>query len=109
MKIFLITDIHYGRETNYPNVGGKDYVNSFGEQFRHFYPHLKTVMEECDLVVELGDLIHDESAEKDVETYKSALMFFSILTPVKHVLGNHDAKNISREDRKSTRLNSSHS
>ncbi len=97
MKIFLITDIHYGENTNYPNHGGADYINQFGEQFKDFFPHLHSEMEHCDLVVNLGDFIHDENTAKDIETYKSALSFFTIKTPVKHVLGNHDVRNISRE------------
>ena len=97
MKIFLITDIHFGENTNYPNVGGADYVNQFGEQFKHFFPHLRDEMEQCDLVINIGDFIHDENPEKDIETYQSALEFFKLKIPVKHVLGNHDARNISRE------------
>lgn len=97
MKIILITDIHYGENTNYPNVGGADYVNAFGEQFQHFFPHLLSEMEQGDLVVNLGDFIHDENLEKDIETYKNALTFFSVTTLTKHVLGNHDVRNIPRE------------
>lgn len=97
MKIFLITDIHYGENTNYPHHGGADYVNQFGEQFKDFFPRLHEEMEQCNLVMNLGDFIHDENTEKDIETYKSALSFFAIKTPVKHVLGNHDVRNISRE------------
>lgn len=54
-------------------------------------------MQLCDLVMNLGDFIHDENAEKDIETYKSALAFFSEKTPTKHVLGNHDVRHIPRE------------
>ena len=97
MKIFLITDIHYGENTNYPRLVGADYVNLFGEQFKNFFPHLLSEMRQCDLVVNIGDFIHDENAEKDVETYKGALAYFSTTTPTKHVLGNHDARNLSRE------------
>ena len=97
MKIFLITDIHYGENTNYPKHGGLEYINQFGELFKNFFPHLREEMEACDLVMNLGDFIHDESTEKDIETFKSALSFFLLKTPVRHVFGNHDAKNISRE------------
>lgn len=97
MKIFLITDIHYGGMVNYPHAGGEDYVNSFGEQFKNFFPYLHSEMKQCDLVVNLGDFIKDVSPEKDIETYKEALSFFLSEIPTKHVLGNHDVKNISRK------------
>lgn len=97
MKIFLITDIHYGVNTNYPNVGGVNYINSFGEQLKNFSPRLLLEMEQCDLVINLGDLIHDENSEKDIEIYKSALALLKTKVPMKHVSGNHDVFNLSRE------------
>ncbi len=97
MKIFLITDIHHGENSNYPNLGGLEYVNVFGEQFEKLIPTLKGEMEECDLVVNLGDFIHDESPEKDIEIYKEAMSLLSSKTLTKHVPGNHDVKNLSRE------------
>lgn len=97
MKIFLITDIHHGENSNYPNLGGLEYVNVFGEQFEKLIPTLKGEMNECDLVINLGDFIHDESTEKDIETYKEALSLLSSNTLTKHVLGNHDERNLSRE------------
>lgn len=97
MKIFLITDIHHGENSNYPNLGGLEYVNVFGEQFEKLIPTLKGEMDGCDLVINLGDFIHDESPEKDIEIYKEAVSLLSTKTLTKHVLGNHDKKNISRE------------
>lgn len=97
MKIFLITDVHHGENTNYPHHGGADYVNQFGEQFKDFVPLLRAEMEKCDLVVNIGDFIHDENAEKDIETYKEAMSLLASKAQTKHVLGNHDARNIPRE------------
>ncbi len=97
MKIFLITDIHFGDNVNYHHVGGEGYINSYGEQFKNFFPHLKEEMENCDLVVNLGDFIHDESPEKDLETFKEALSFFNTKTPTRYVVGNHDLRHLSRE------------
>lgn len=31
MRIFLITDIHHGQHTNYADLGGEEYINSFGD------------------------------------------------------------------------------
>lgn len=98
MKIFLITDTHYGENSNYPRLKGDEYVNVFGEQFEKFFPHLHEEMEDCDLVINLGDFIHDKSEEKDIETYKKALSFFKTDTPTKYVAGNHDLRNISRKE-----------
>lgn len=97
MKIFLITDIHHGENSNYPNLRGLEYINVYGEHYQKLVPMLKDEMDSCDLVVNLGDFIHDESAEKDAETYKEALSLLTTKTRVKHVAGNHDLRNLSRE------------
>lgn len=36
MKIFLITDMHYGKNTNYERFGGLEYINQFGEHIQNF-------------------------------------------------------------------------
>jgi len=100
MKIFLITDIHYGGNSNYPNYPvnkGLEYINVFGGQFQKLISKLKPEMDACDLVVNLGDLIHDNSLEKDIENYKDALVLMSSKTPTKHVIGNHDLRNLTKE------------
>lgn len=98
MKIFLITDIHHGEDTNYPNLKGVDYTNLFGGQFKDIIPSLYPIMDTCDLVVNLGDFIHDESAEKDLDMFREAkALLEGTQTPVKHVIGNHDCHHIPRE------------
>jgi len=37
MEILIITDIHYGEDTNNLKAGGKDYINSFGSSFENYY------------------------------------------------------------------------
>ena len=98
MKIFLITDIHYGEDTNYPNIGGENYVNSFGAQAETLLMPLRTEMEKADLIIDLGDLIHTEGHDEDVLNYKKALIILTCGKPVKHVRGNHDMINISAEE-----------
>jgi alkaline phosphatase len=97
MKIFLITDIHHEENSNYPNLGGLEYVNVFGEHFKKLILTLKNEMESCDLAINLGDFIHDENQEKDIETYREAMTLLSSQCPTKHVPGNHDLKNLSKE------------
>lgn len=97
MKIFLITDIHYGKDINYPRLVGEDYVNLFGSKISGLSAKLIPEMEKCDLVINLGDFICNENQEKDIETYKNALLFTSSKIPTKYVPGNHDLLNITRE------------
>jgi 3',5'-cyclic AMP phosphodiesterase CpdA len=97
MKILLITDIHYGEDTNYPKHGGDEYINSFGSLFEKFLPQIRPLISEHDLVVNLGDLIHESTAELDVAQYKKAMALFGTEKPVKHVAGNHDLNTLSRD------------
>lgn len=97
MKILLITDIHYGENTNYPKIGGEEYINSFGSVFESFLPNLKDAITSHDLVINLGDLIHETTTEEDVPAYKKALALLGNKVPVKNVIGNHDLNTLSRE------------
>ena len=97
MKILIITDIHYGEDTNYPGQNGENYINSFGSQFENFLPKIHSLINEHDLVINLGDLIHDTTAESDVIEYKKAMELFGHEKPIKHVFGNHDLNNLSRD------------
>lgn len=96
MKILIITDIHYGKDTNYPELLGKDYISSFGSQFEKYLPKIRTLVNEHDLTINLGDLISETNAESDLIQYKKAVEFFGKEKPVKHVIGNHDLRTLSR-------------
>lgn len=98
MKILLITDIHHGSNTNYKHLKGEEYVNLFGEEFEGASLKLIDQMNHCDLVINLGDLIHDEEKEKDIATYSEGVSFFATMTRVEHVIGNHDLRNLNMED-----------
>lgn len=98
MNILLITDIHYGEDTNYPNHKGEEYVNSFGSRAEDLLRGMRPEIDRMDLVVNLGDLIHDESADKDRNRYVAAMGLLGESGHVRHVLGNHDIWNISREE-----------
>ncbi|MDB5260473.1 MAG: hypothetical protein JWN37_704 [Candidatus Nomurabacteria bacterium] len=99
MKIFLITDIHYGLNTNYKARGGPDHVNQYGELVSDFKNKIQHSMNECDLIINMGDLIHQtKSKEEDVILYKEAIEILSGGKPIKHVIGNHDLVNLNRND-----------
>jgi predicted phosphodiesterase len=98
MKILLITDIHHGTNANYKKHKGEDYKNIFGEEFRGKSERLAKEMNQCDLVVNLGDLIQDENRDTDLIAYKEAVNLFTTKSPIKHVVGNHDLRNLSIAD-----------
>lgn len=103
MKIFLISDIHYGSNSNYAkhnsdeNKLSNEYVNSFGSRFESFVPEINSLVLDYDLIINLGDLINEESIGQDMIRYKKAMEFFGKSKPVKHVAGNHDLNCLSRE------------
>lgn len=98
MKILIITDIHYGEDTNYPQLVDKNYINSFGSLFEKYLPKIKDLIKDHDLTINLGDLIKENSAELDLIQYKKAIDLFGQQKLVKHVIGNHDLWNLSRKE-----------
>ncbi len=97
MKILFVSDIHSGEDTNYPKFGGEDFVNSYGSLFPRFVPDLQRRIREHDLVVNLGDLIHQVDEKTDEKVYKGAVDFLNQEKKLKSVIGNHDAVYLSRE------------
>lgn len=96
MKILIITDIHYGTDTNYPEYGGENYTNSYGSQFERYLPKIKKLILEHDLIINLGDLIAETNTESDLVQYKKAIELFGKEKPIKHVIGNHELRTLSR-------------
>lgn len=96
MKILIITDIHYGENTNYPQLLDKDYISSFGSQFEKYLPKIKDLIKEHDLTINLGDLIRETDTESDLIQYKKAVEFFGKEKTIKHVIGNHELRTLSR-------------
>lgn len=98
MKILFISDVHFGHDVNYPDIKGTEYINTFGTQFPRLLSQLVPEAKNYDLFVTVGDAIADENPEKDAETYKTFLHYFNSFTlPIKHVIGNHDARWLTRE------------
>jgi hypothetical protein len=50
LKIGLITDLHYGENTNYPKLGGEEYVNSFGEYIKIHRREITARLRNYDLI-----------------------------------------------------------
>ncbi len=98
MKIGIITDLHYGDDSNYPKYKGESYVNSFGTYIKAHAEEIRSRLKTYDLVVNLGDLFADKSAEVDLLTYKEAMAFLeSIGRPLINAIGNHEVRNLSRD------------
>jgi hypothetical protein len=97
MRFALITDVHLGPPASHAGKLRKlthlseELVQSFVRRMRDdFNP---------DLIVNLGDVIEDESAERDRERYGSFVaMLRETGKPVLHVAGNHDTINLLPEE-----------
>jgi 3',5'-cyclic-AMP phosphodiesterase len=98
MRILLLTDIHYGENTRYPKYPGDATVANFGERLEEYGDRLRSIARECDLVVNLGDLIEQtETAAADKERYRTAATLLDFGIPILHVVGNHDVVNLDRK------------
>ncbi len=91
LKIALIADIHHGVDIGTKRGSAAltlmqpfvDWVNAIGP----------------DLVVELGDRINDVDKDTDLRwTRDVAHAFSAVQRPCIHILGNHDAAELSREE-----------
>jgi len=91
LKAAIITDIHHG-----PRVGNKygpkalRLVELFVEAVNRQKP---------DLVIEMGDRISEEDKETDRKRMTELKQLFNKLAaPVHSVIGNHDTKNLTRQE-----------
>lgn len=97
MKILLISDVHYGEDIVFPKDMGSDRIANFGRNINISLQKLKSVVETCDLVVNLGDLIQQtNTVDGDSARYTEAMKWLDLGKPVKHVIGNHDLVNMKR-------------
>lgn len=96
LSLGVVTDVHLGPSASF---GGKL------RKLSHRAEPLLTQFARCmrqdvqpDLVVNLGDLIEDESSEQDDAHYRRGVELLAASgVPVVHVAGNHDRVNLSRE------------
>jgi Icc protein len=89
LTIALVTDLHFGRDTRFEGKLRKLSARA-PELLEAFAARMVTEVRP-DLVVNLGDVIEDESPELDVVRYRTALdLLGRIPAPLVSVAGNHD-------------------
>jgi 3',5'-cyclic AMP phosphodiesterase CpdA len=97
MRFALISDVHLGPPASHQGKLRK--LTHLSEELVQDFARRMREDVAPDLVINLGDVIEDESAERDRERYAR---FVSILRetgkPVLHVAGNHDTINLSPEE-----------
>jgi 3',5'-cyclic-AMP phosphodiesterase len=97
MRFALISDEHFG-PTAYFQGKLRKLTAHAGELCRAFVQRMNSEVKP-DLVVNLGDVIEDESRSKDLEHYGQFVEILAQLAcPVLHVAGNHDQVNLSDDD-----------
>jgi Icc protein len=97
MRFALISDEHFGPTAYFEGKLRKLTANA-GELCRSFVRHMNDEVRP-DLVVNLGDVIEDESRPKDLEHYGEFVEILADLDcPVLHVAGNHDQINLTDRD-----------
>lgn len=97
MRFALITDEHFGPRASF---GGK--LRKLSDQAerlcREFVAHMNDT-EALDLVVNLGDVVEDESSTLDRQRYEDFVRILGDLKcPTLHVAGNHDSVNLADSD-----------
>jgi 3',5'-cyclic AMP phosphodiesterase CpdA len=89
LTVAALTDLHFGPRAMFRGKLRKmsDLAPALAAAFvRRMNEHVRP-----DLVLVLGDLVEDESLEKDQERYAECLRVLAGLeAPVRHVAGNHD-------------------
>ena len=97
MRFALISDEHFG-PTAYFQGKLRKLTAHAGELCHAFVQRMNDEVKP-DLVVNLGDVIEDESRPKDLEHYGQFIAILAQLQcPVLHVAGNHDQVNLSDRD-----------
>jgi 3',5'-cyclic AMP phosphodiesterase CpdA len=97
MRFALISDEHFG-PTAYFQGKLRKLTAHAGDLCRAFVERMNHDVKP-ELVVNLGDVIEDESRAADLEHYGQFIEILSALRcPVLHVAGNHDQVNLSDDD-----------
>lgn len=97
MRFALISDEHFG-PTAYFQGKLRKLTAHAGELCQRFVERMNAEVRP-DLVVNLGDVIEDESRPRDLEHYGQFIDILSKLeSQVLHVAGNHDQVNLSDQD-----------
>lgn len=97
MRFALISDEHFG-PTAYFEGKLRKLTGEAGKLCRSFVQRMNDEVHP-DLVINLGDVIEDESRARDLEHYGQFIDILSDLKcPTIHVAGNHDQINLSDDD-----------
>ncbi len=93
MRFALITDVHFGPRACFEGKLRK-LSHCAPELTREFVARMNDV-EKPDVVVNLGDVVEDESPAADEQAYRIFTELLEPLTcPVLHVAGNHESVNL---------------
>jgi 3',5'-cyclic-AMP phosphodiesterase len=94
MRFALISDVHLGPSASYQGKLRK--LTHLSEELVMGFVRRMRDEVHPDVVINLGDVLEDESAEKDRERYGHFVaMLREIGKPVLHVAGNHDTINLT--------------
>jgi 3',5'-cyclic AMP phosphodiesterase CpdA len=97
MRFALISDVHLGPQASHQGKLRK-LTHQSEELVQAFVRRMRDEVNP-DLVINLGDVIEDESPEQDRERYGTFVaMLREIGKPVLHVAGNHDTINLSCDE-----------
>ncbi len=97
MRFALITDVHFGPRAFHEGKLRK-LTDRAAELTQRFVTRMNQ-QERPELVLNLGDVIEDESRERDLAQYGEFVALLRGLDArVAHVAGNHDKINLSAED-----------
>ncbi|MES1188981.1 MAG: metallophosphoesterase [Myxococcales bacterium] len=93
MRFALISDVHLGPPASHQGKLRK--LTHLSEELVQAFVRRMRDDVNPDLVINLGDVIEDESAERDAERYGHFVaMLREVGRPVLHVAGNHDTINL---------------
>lgn len=93
MRFALITDVHFGPRAWHEGKLRK--LSDLAPPLLEEFVQKMNEVEAPELVVNLGDVVEDESATADSRAYQAFLDIFGRLkAPVLHVAGNHESVNL---------------
>jgi 3',5'-cyclic-AMP phosphodiesterase len=97
MRIAFISDVHYGPPTWFEGKLAK--LTQFADELTLRFVDRMNREFRPDLVVNLGDVVEDESRELDMQRYGRFVEVLSGLDAERlHVAGNHDQYNLTQDD-----------
>lgn len=97
MRFALVTDIHFGPAAYF--AGKLRKLTHEAERLTRAFVARMNGVEQPDLVINLGDVVEDQSRDADLANYSKFIGLMSELEArVLHVAGNHDTINLSHEE-----------